>query len=361
MPKFPFLETSPDGKNVVLRVDQDEQVTLVSRDGAGALPATPITLPSAAVAALANAPTSINGNVTPRSGAFASLMQLSGNAGEISYPSDYAGIRILHNGFANGARAIYENGGISINSDSPEFSPTVNAYVDPATAGANTTPWVSELYIFDSCVEEELNLASYGSSAFSHVGKTLTITVDPAWVAASAMGITGDGNGDTILPGYTATYQVMYLPSIDTWVYVRTGYAATSLADLSPVGAVAAATITRRQQQRSTSLVNLHSTGDKATISGLPAKYILDSVRVYGASVTPVLCQLEVRTAASGGGTALTTAGTITTLTSAAKVQALTVTDATTYKTATALYVYCTVANAAALSAAVVLEYTDLT
>ena len=76
---------------------------------------------------------------------------------------------------------------------------------------------------------------------------------------------------------------------------------------------------------------------------------------------TPVLAQFGLYTAASGGGTAIVAPTTLTGLTSPAKLAALTIADATTYKTAQELYPRRVVSQGSALSVTYDIEIEDLT
>lgn len=98
---------------------------------------------------------------------------------------------------------------------------------------------------------------------------------------------------------------------------------------------------------------------DVATFTGLPAKYIVTAFRLYDASGTPVLATIGLRTAASGAGTAMVTAATVTALTSAGATlpMAVAVTD---YQSAATLYVRTVVANVAAVTVSAMLEIVEL-
>jgi len=107
---------------------------------------------------------------------------------------------------------------------------------------------------------------------------------------------------------------------------------------------------------------NLNSAGGEQAWTGLPSKYIVQSLRAYDASATPVLATVGLFTATGGGGTTLVTAATITALTAAAKTTSMTLAAiaGTDYMTNGTLYLRCGVAQGTALTASFILEILDL-
>lgn len=108
--------------------------------------------------------------------------------------------------------------------------------------------------------------------------------------------------------------------------------------------------------------VNLGATGDAATIA-IPSyvtAYQVSSVKITNCSATPILASVGLFTAASGGGTAIMAAATITGATSASVVLSGTVASAAR-QTAATLYINVAVANAAALTCDIKVNIDDLT
>jgi len=113
-----------------------------------------------------------------------------------------------------------------------------------------------------------------------------------------------------------------------------------------------------RQARIPTLNVNLNNVAD--TIVQIPySKYRVLGMYVYDASATPLLAQLGLFTAAAGGGNAVVAAVTLTALTSASKLLALTIAlgDVLTGNT---LYLRNTVAQQSALNVDVMLDIMDL-
>lgn len=108
--------------------------------------------------------------------------------------------------------------------------------------------------------------------------------------------------------------------------------------------------------------VNLGATGDASTIviPSYVTAYQVSSVKITNCSATPILASVGLFTAASGGGTAIMAAATITGATSASVVLSGTVASAAR-QTASTLYINVAVANAAALTCDIKVSIDDLT
>ena len=156
----------------------------------------------------------------------------------------------------------------------------------------------------------------------------------------------------------SASMAVWTAPGVAHFLVVQS-FMETFLAATTTALAQAAIGITEKRYQQKQS-VNMDVAADMGTFT-MPAKYRIDKITVFDASATPVLGTIGVFTAATGGGTAIVTAVAPVSLTSAPKVLDLTLVDATTYKTATTLYLYNSVAQGSALTATILIEYLDLT
>lgn len=106
---------------------------------------------------------------------------------------------------------------------------------------------------------------------------------------------------------------------------------------------------------------NLNAVGGEATFTGLPAKYLVIALRAFDASATPVLATAGLFTATGGGGTAVVSLATLTGLTAATKVSAMTVAVPADYLTASTLFLRNGTAQGTALTASFQLEVLDLT
>jgi hypothetical protein len=97
--------------------------------------------------------------------------------------------------------------------------------------------------------------------------------------------------------------------------------------------------------------VALNALGDPASIA-IPSwvtSYQVTALKITNCSATPVLATVGLYSAASGGGTAIVTAATITGATSATIVLSPAIASTGTFSAST-LYIHVTVANAAALT-----------
>lgn len=107
--------------------------------------------------------------------------------------------------------------------------------------------------------------------------------------------------------------------------------------------------------------VSLNSVADTA-ITGLPAKWRPVKLSAFDASTTPgALAVVGLFTAATGGGTNLLAAFTLTGLTGATKIADGTLISITDYRTETTVYLRNTVVNGSAVTASFVLFIEDLT
>lgn len=110
--------------------------------------------------------------------------------------------------------------------------------------------------------------------------------------------------------------------------------------------------------------INLNSAAaDVATITGLPAKYIVRRVTAFdvSTSLAASAASLGVFTAAGGGGTAVVADGTMIALTGASKFLDRTVAASTDYLTASSLILRCGTAFGSAATVSVIIEVNDLT
>lgn len=98
---------------------------------------------------------------------------------------------------------------------------------------------------------------------------------------------------------------------------------------------------------------------DIASFTGLPAKYIVNSFKLYDASATPIAGTLGLRNAAAGGGSAIVADTTVPSLTAATVVLAMTL-AITDYQTVSTLYLRNGTANVANVTLSAVLEITEL-
>lgn len=99
---------------------------------------------------------------------------------------------------------------------------------------------------------------------------------------------------------------------------------------------------------------------DVGTFAGLPAKYRVTRLMVYDASATPVLGTLALYTAAAAGGTNVVAAAVLTALSATTKFTDMTLAVSADYLTSSSLFVRNVVANVAAVTVSVLLEYIDL-
>lgn len=107
--------------------------------------------------------------------------------------------------------------------------------------------------------------------------------------------------------------------------------------------------------------VNLNSVADNA-ITGLPAKWRPLKLTAFDASTTPgALAVVGLYTAATGGGTNLVSAMTLTGLSAASKITDATLISITDYRTETTVYLRNTVANGSTTTASFILFIEDLT
>jgi len=104
--------------------------------------------------------------------------------------------------------------------------------------------------------------------------------------------------------------------------------------------------------------INANSVGAETTITGLPAKYIIRKISFYGTSAGLTIAAFDVRTAASGGGTALVSGYVLSALTGSTKYTDATLASAalTDVQTASSLFVRNTIAQGSAATVSVVIE-----
>ena len=106
---------------------------------------------------------------------------------------------------------------------------------------------------------------------------------------------------------------------------------------------------------------NLNAAAGESTFTGLPAKYLVIGLRPFDASGVPVLATAGLFTLTGGGGTAVVALATLTGLTAASKVSAMTIAVPADYQNAATLFLRCGTAQGSALTASFQLEILDLT
>lgn len=119
----------------------------------------------------------------------------------------------------------------------------------------------------------------------------------------------------------------------------------------------------QRHQAFKITAANLNSAAtDAGTFTGLPSRYLIDRLTINNASVSLTTATIDLRTAASGGGTALVSAFAPTALTASSKIVAATLATAATTDvgTSTTLYLRCVTAQGVAATADAILEVTAL-
>ena len=99
---------------------------------------------------------------------------------------------------------------------------------------------------------------------------------------------------------------------------------------------------------------------DVGTFSGLPAKYRVMRLTAYDTSTSLTLATIDLRTAASGGGTAIVSAGVLSALTTATKFVDLALAVTSDYQTASSLILRNVTAQGGAATASFQLEIWDL-
>jgi hypothetical protein len=108
--------------------------------------------------------------------------------------------------------------------------------------------------------------------------------------------------------------------------------------------------------------INVNSVADAFIFTGLPPKYIIRRLTLYGASTNLTTAAIELRTASAGGGTALVAPFSLAALTALAKfidatLAAITGTD---YRTENSLYLRNSTAQGSAATVSARLEVCEL-
>lgn len=247
---------------------------------------------SASQVALFNGNTFGPANVRLRSGTFAALMALDGNADEIASCTDYTGVLVKFDGNVDGARAIYPQGGIAIDTSNTALWNGTNPN-GGISVGDYSKPYVNRIHIRSDCTDTEMTLPSFSATDFPFVGDgEMHITLAGNYTAGAAVILSGDGWNGSISPGDVVHLALVYDEANVTYSYAYVS--ATAGVSGNRVGLTALA-----NQLASASAVALTATATPKTIfsfSLAPGQnIILDGSLGYKPQGTTVCTHIKAR------------------------------------------------------------------